>query len=113
MGTNPKAVLLSFNVVCTALSGELVGLFTGQQMKGKVTTVTLATLPKLLRKSKPPRGEPYCNSARTLNTKRDLLRRMLVTSALLESNEEDIPIRMDMNQISVVNISTSAVHSLR
>ena len=93
--------------------GGLVGVFTDQHMKKKVTTVTLATLPKLLRKSKPPSGEPYCNSARRLNTKRDILRRMLVTNALLESSEEDIPIRMDMNHISVVNISTSAIQSSR
>ena len=82
-------------------------------MKGKVSTVTLATLPKLLWNSQPLRGEPYCNFARTPNTKSDLLRRILVTIALLELNEQDIPIHMDMNHISVVNISTLVVHSLR
>ena len=32
------------------LPSELAGLFTSQHMKGNVTTVTLATLPKLLQK---------------------------------------------------------------
>ena len=35
----------------------------------KETTVTLVTCPQLLWKSKPPRGEPYSDPVRTLNTK--------------------------------------------
>ena len=95
------------------LPDELAGLVSGKHMRERVTAVTLVTLPKMLWKSKPPRGEPYEQLSKdTTQPKNVFLWRGLVNNALWTQckDEEEHTICVNINHINAASTSTLALY---